>query len=124
MKSNGIDIPLSHFGPRRKIDKQKGLHNYNLTSQEVSIIGAIVDRLHRMLVERDPIRAHTQFDALTVAMDIATIHCNDRRLKLSQLLMCDASDFRNDMIKIHTHLNRVTGKLPNEIRLIFEDNVL
>lgn len=121
---NGIEIPLSHFGPRKPQDKQKGLHNYNLTPQEISIIGAIVDRLHSMLIERDPIRAHTQFDALTVAMDIATIHCNDRRLKLSQLLMCDASDFRADMIKIHTHLNRTTGKLPNEIRLIFEENVI
>lgn len=124
MRTNGIEIPLSHFGPRREVDKQKGLHNYDLTPQEVSIIGAIVDRLHHMLVERDPIRAHTQFDALTVAMDVATVHCNGRRLKLTQLLMCDSSDFRSDMIKIHTHLDRVTGKLPSEIRLIFEETVI
>jgi hypothetical protein len=116
-KHNGVDL-LGHWGDLAPAN----LHRYNLTSQEITLIHAIVERLQAMLRAHDPMRTAVEFDGLTLAMDIATVHCNDRRINLSKLLASDATDFRMDLLALHVFTDRATGKLANDVTLKFQEN--
>ena len=119
LKHNGTELP-GHWGELG----QAGLLRYKLTPQEISLIVAIVERLYQMLAAHDPVKAAGAFDVLTMQMDLATIHCNDRRLNLSKLLASDATDFRMDMLALHLFTDRTLGKLPPHVRLQCEENKL
>jgi len=123
LKHNGVELP-GHFNSFDAVLRQAGLHRYTLTPQEIGLIRAIVERLHAMLAAHDPVKAAGAFDVLTMQMDIATIHCNDRRLNLSKLLASDATEFRMDLLAMHLYTDRKIGKLPNHIRLQCEENKL
>jgi hypothetical protein len=123
LKHNGVDLP-GHFNSFDAVLRQAGLHRYTLTAQEIGLIRAIVERLHAMLAAHDPVKAAGAFDVLTMQMDIATIHCNDRRLNLSKLLLSDATDFRMDLLAMHLYTDRKIGKLSPHVRLQCEENKL
>ena len=110
-QTNGISIPLADVMAKPDA-AAPGALNFNCPPEDHVLIAGIVDRLRDMLRERDPARA-LQFDPLLIAMDLTSLHCNGTPLKLRQLLMCDASDFRNDLITIYLHINRKTGQLPD-----------
>lgn len=124
------EIKFEAFGNRPQAQSQTQFDYTHLTAQEIYTIKQIVFRLRQMCEELDPIRTAQVFDNIggalgaefCTAMDIATIHVNDRRIKLFQLLCSDSTDFRADLMKIVGQIDREKGRLPNDCRLIFEEN--
>lgn len=62
-------------------------------------------------------------DAMLQSMNLAAVHCNGRPMKLLQLLMSDNADFIKDMGDIHHFLNTDTGKLPDSMKLRFQQEI-
>lgn len=67
-------------------------------------IGARAVAMYKAVAQRD-------VSAQDVIMDIATVHCNGKPLKLLQLLMSDNADFQHDIAGMRIHLDRRTGQL-------------
>jgi len=109
-------VPLDQFKSR-----QSGISFDWSDPNDPYLITQIAERMLIMLRQRNPDLAR-YVDAFAIAMDVAVVHCNGRRLRLMQLLMSDAIDFASDMFAIRAHLHRHTGKLPDDVRLIFQCN--
>lgn len=61
-------------------------------------------------------------DVLTAAMDVITVHLNDRRLRLLDFLQAEVTEFAHDYSRIRRCLNRTTGRLSAEVtQLCFEE---
>ena len=59
-------------------------------------------------------------DYLLSCMDVTSVHLNDRPIKLLQLLMSDNADFSGDFATIISAINRKTGKLSSDVKLLFQ----
>lgn len=57
-------------------------------------------------------------DAVQLLLDV-TIADFDRKIKLMQWLMADATDFQHDIMQIHLHVNRQSWRMPLAVPLIF-----
>jgi hypothetical protein len=77
-----------------------------ITRSEKPIVRDIAIRARRMALAAGIKRAAINFE-----MDIAAVHNNDVKLRLSDLLAADDFNFSHDVFGIYQHLDRSTGKL-------------
>lgn len=96
---------------------QRATLNFKCSPQEMALIVKCGARCYDIVFNGH----HVPCDAMLQAMNLATVHCNGRPMKLLQLLMSDNADFIRDMGDIHHYLNTETGKLPDSMKLIFEE---
>lgn len=81
--------------------------NWETTALDRDVIECIITR-----AERDIEDYHNFVNSRTNAiMDITATHLNGCPLKLRDLLRADDFNFKHDIIGIHNHINRRTGKL-------------
>lgn len=95
----------------------------SMTPDEMQTIGKIIARARRMLedfIRERGLSQEDQTDWVQLSMDICVTHA-DRRLKLMQLLLCDESDFKQEIYAIHHSVNRVDLRFPDGVRLRFAE---
>lgn len=97
--------------------KQRATLNFNCSPNDMALIVKCGARCYDIVHNGHGVEC----DAMLQAMNLAAVHCNGRPMKLLQLLMADNSDFIRDMGNIHHFLNTETGKLPDSLKLIFEE---
>lgn len=66
-----------------------------------------------LIVARAQKECFPQRSKLNLNMDITAAHCNDSKLRLTELLKADNFNFAHDICGIVKNLNRETGKLEN-----------
>lgn len=112
------DDDLSKFHGLLGGDPGKATLNFTMPDNEMAMCIAIGARIHEILtkVYKQPC------DAMLQAMNVATVHCNGRPLRLFALLhTADHTAFIHDLGNIHHFLNTTTGKLPDSLVLNFEE---
>ena len=77
---------------------------WNATLEEMKQIDEIV-----LKAIREGIASKTQVRLLK--MDLEAAHCNGMPLDFDQLLEFPLADFAHDVVGIHNHIDRDTGKL-------------
>jgi hypothetical protein len=76
--------------------------NWNVTSEDRSLISSIVDRA---------MPSFGAFDRMSLEMDITAVHANGNPPCLTELLLADDFNFSHDVFGIVRHLDRRTGTL-------------
>lgn len=90
--------------------------NFSVSPVDFELIHRIVQRFGEAMRTRPvPI----PFDSFQLVMDLCA-NQNNRPLNLLQFLMCDYSDFVHELALIHLHVDRGTGKIDQQWRLMFE----
>lgn len=57
-------------------------------------------------------------DRMGAACDLAVVHCNDGALDLLKFLHADSTEFAHDYSRIRRFINRQTGRLPSDCKLV------
>ncbi len=78
--------------------------NFNTTIEEDTTIAKITKRAKSL---------NPRINSMDVMMDLTAVHCNGCKLKLSELLNANNSDFIHDVAGITQNINRDTGGLTN-----------
>lgn len=81
--------------------------SWKTTKREQELIGEIVQRAYTACRIRDK---------TTLMMDLTATHANGTPLDLEGLLAADSFNFSHDILGIHRHINRETGKLEDCFR--------
>lgn len=77
--------------------------SFKVSPADCEIIQAIAERAAKQL--------HGFQDRMHTAMDITACHANGMPLRLQELLDADQFNFSHDVVGIHNHICRDTGKM-------------
>lgn len=95
----------------RQVQAALGLPRMDASRSELKLIADIVSRLNDIVGDEVPL------DRLSLMMDLEACHCNGCPLDLVSLLEAARDyDLVHDVMGIHRHLNRETGKLEDFFR--------
>ena len=61
-----------------------------------------------------------QVDKITLAQDLATVHCMDRPMNFFEMSLIDTDKLMHDVALIYRNLNRRTGKLADGVQLFYQ----
>jgi hypothetical protein len=90
--------------PKHQRAAKRGYINWATSREEATLIAKIVQRAM-------PLCADLEIDVATLTMDLTAAHLNGTPLDLERLLEARDFDFEYDVLGIHRHIDRRTGRL-------------
>lgn len=103
--ANSIDAQLNEVKKMGNIDKI----NFDTTAKDHALIVQIVDKAEDLAT----IRNINMPERMTLIMDLSACHLNGCELDLEALNKATPGNLMHDVMGIHHHINRDTGKLEN-----------
>ena len=98
--------------PQSRVKFTTGYRNGQIIKQIAERFVALHEHLNGA-----PLKARERSDLLQhTVMDISATHANGNPLRLESLLATDDFNLLHDVVGIHNHLDRSTGKLINHFR--------
>lgn len=92
--------------------------SFAVSQYDQKLIHAIVDRAWEDGYIRN-FYTNVKENRIDMQMDITAVHASGNPLRLQELLEANKSNFTHDVLGIATFLNRETGKLDCNFRLLF-----
>ncbi len=81
--------------------------SFHASREDHQLIGKIADRFISIASGNEPEKT----DRLSLVMDLTACHANGCKLRLTDLLDADTTNFLHDVCGIRRHIDRETGEL-------------